>query len=69
MVDIHSKIKYIKTIDTATELEMLEEFKLGLEEAWERECSSNSDVDKFLLTNRTCHLSTGLLNSCLHKEF
>ena len=48
----------IETIDTAAGLEKFEEFELGLEEVWERECSSDSDVDEVLLTNRSCHLTT-----------
>ena len=44
---------YIKTIDTAAGLETLEEFKFGLEEVWEKECSSDSDVDEVLLMNKT----------------
>ena len=60
---------YIKTVDTAAGLEMLEEFELGLEEVWERECSSDSDVDKVLLTNRSCHFAAGTASSRLHKEF
>ena len=49
---------YIKTVDTAARLETLEELKLGLE-VWERECSSDSDVDEVSLTNRSCHLAIG----------
>ena len=50
-------------------LESFEEFELGLEEVWERECSSDSDVDGGLLTNRGCHLAAGSVSSRLHKEF
>ena len=57
-----------KTVDTATGLEMLKEFKLGLEEVWERECSSDSDIDDISLTKRSCHLAAGSVNSHLHKE-
>ena len=60
---------YTETVDTAAGLEMREEFKLGLEEVWERECSSGSDVDEVLLMNRRCHLAPGSVSSHLHKEF
>ena len=50
---------YIKTADTTTGLEMLKEFELGLEEAWESECSSDSNVDEASLMNRSCQLATG----------
>ena len=60
---------YIKIVDIATGLETFEEFELGLEEVWERECSSNSYVDEVLLTNRSCHLTAGSVSSRLHKEF
>ena len=68
MVDVATWQDYIKTIDTAAGLEMLEEFEFGLE-VWERECSSNSDVDKVLFTNRSCHVAAGSFSSRLHKEF
>ena len=48
---------------------MPEEFELGLEEVWERECSSNSDVDEVLLMKRSCYLAAGSVTSQLHKEF
>ena len=48
---------------------MLEEFELGLEEVWEIECISDSDVDEDSLANRSCHLTAGPVSSCLHKEF
>ena len=57
---------YTKTVNTATELEML---VLGLEEVWETECSSDSDADEVSLMNRRCHFSTGSVSSHLHKEF
>ena len=60
---------YNKIVDTAFGLEKLKEFDLGLEEVWERECSSDSDVDKVSLTNRSCHLTTSSVSSRLHKEF
>ena len=60
---------YIKTIDTTARLETLEEFELGLEEVWERECSSDSDVDEVSIMNRRSHFSTGAVSSYLHKEF
>ena len=47
---------------------MLEEFELGLEEVWERECNSDSGVDKVSLMNRSCHFAAGSFSSCLHKE-
>ena len=50
-------------------LETLKEFELGLEKVWERECSSDSDVDEVLLMNRSCHFATGSISSCLHKGF
>ena len=68
MVDVHGK-DYLKTIDTAAELEMLEEFEFGLEEVWEREYSSDSDVDEVSLTNRSCHLTAGSISSHFYKEF
>ena len=67
MADVHGKI--IKTINTTAGLEKPKEFELGLEEVWERECSSDSNVDKVSLTNRSCHLATGSVSSRLHKEF
>ena len=69
MVDVRIWQDCIKAITTTTGLEMLEGFELGLEEVWERECTSDSDVDKVSLTNRSCHLAPGLVSSCLHKEF
>ena len=59
----------IKIVDTANGLETLEKFELGLEEVWERECSSDSDVDEVSLTNRSCYLAAGSVSSHLHKEF
>ena len=64
-----TRLQYIKTIDTAAGLETLEEFEFGLEEVWERECSSDSDVDKVSLMYRSCHLAAGSVSSHLHKEF
>ena len=69
MADVCIWQDYIKTVDTATGLETVEEFELGLEEVWERECSSDSDVDKISLINRSCHLAAGLVSSRFHKEF
>ena len=60
---------YIKTVDTAAGLEMLEEFEFGLEEVWEREYRSNNDVDEVSLMNRSCYPTAGSVSSCLHKEF
>ena len=57
----------IKTVDTAAMLETLEEFELGLEKVWEREYSSDSDVDEVSLTNRSCYLTAGSVNSCLNR--
>ena len=59
---------YIKTVDIVAGLETLEEFELGLEEVWERECNSDSDADKVSLMNRSCHLAAGLFSSRFHKE-
>ena len=64
-----ARLHYITTVDTAARLEMLKEFELGFKEVWERECSRDSDVDKVLLTNRSCHLTTGSVSNRLHKEF
>ena len=47
---------------------MLEQFELGLEEVWKRECSADSDVDEVSLANRSCHLTTGSVSSRLHKR-
>ena len=69
MADVHTWQDYIKTVDTATRLETVEEFELGLEEVWERKCSSNSNVDKVSLINRSCHLTAGSVSSRFHKEF
>ena len=69
MADVRIWWDCIKAITTTTGLEMLEGFELGLEEVWERECTSDSDVDKVSLTNRSCHLAPGSVSSCLHKEF
>ena len=48
---------------------MLKEFELGLEEVWERECSSDSDVDKVSLMNKSYHLATGSVSSHPYTEF
>ena len=64
-----ARLYYITTVDTAARLEMLKEFELGFKEVWERECSRDSDVDKVLLTNRSCHLATGSVSNRLYKEF
>ena len=66
MADVHGKM-ILKPLIYG--LKMLEEFELGLEEVWESECSSDSDVDQVSLTNRSCHLATGSVSSHLHKEF
>ena len=50
-------------------MKTLEVFELELEEVWERECSSDSDVDKVSITNRSCHLADGSISGHLHKEF
>ena len=61
---------YIKIVNNSAGLGMLEVCELGLEEVWERECNSDSDVDEVLLTmNRSCHLATGSVSSHLCKEF
>ena len=69
MADVCTWKDYIKTIDTATGLETVEEFELGLEEVWERKCSSDSGVDEVSLINRSCYLAAGSVSSRLHKEF
>ena len=51
MADAHGKI--------TLGLEALEEFELGLEEVWERKCSSDSEVDEVSLMNGSCHLAAG----------
>ena len=70
MADVRDKITSKLLIATSTGLETLEQCELGLEEVWERECSSDSDVEEVsLTTNRSCHLAAGLVSSRFRKEF
>ena len=61
--------KHSKHLNLATGLETVKEFEFRLEELWETECSSDSDVDEVSLTNGSCHLTYGSVSSHLHKEF
>ena len=42
--------KHSKNLNLATRLEAVKEFEFRLEELWETECSSGSDVDEVSLT-------------------
>ena len=69
MADVLGKITLKLLILPAAGLETLEEFELGLEEVYERECNSDSDVNEISLMNRNYHLATGSVSIRLHKEF
>ena len=64
MADVHCKITF-KSLAQSLCPKHQKSCKLWSKEAWESECSSDSDVDKVSLMNRSVTLP---LVSCLHKE-